>query len=215
MSAPEIYLWHIWPARHWPSSAAEEQAFVLDLSAAADLPEGKHVSSERGDLTTVLNVLRNGMSYEDLLKVAPGVVPRRLLSAYREIDKLRRESLESFAALLESPNQHTIHEYATAAAKLLPVPTYRLVAAVSESPTAVRRTVVELRAQIAESLEVASEHETRLASGSLAAFDAVRLGRSLYDPFAGGVWSLPYYTPTRVGTLVPARVRDLLGERED
>jgi hypothetical protein len=215
MTAPETYLWHIWPARHWPASAEEESSFLADLAAAVNMPDQKIARHERGDLTTVLNALRNGMSYEELLRVAPGVVPQRLLSAYRYIDKLRISSLSAFSELLAHPNQHTVHLHATQAAQLLPVPTYRLVAAVSDPGLNLRKTVAAIKESIVTTMEVAAEHEDRLAHADLPAFDAVRLGRSLYDPFAGGVWSLPHYTPPRVGTLVPARVRDLLGERED
>ena len=215
MTAPETYLWHIWPARHWPASYEEELSFLEDLSSAASMPENKIARHERGDLTTVLDALRNGMSYEELLRVAPGIEPRRLLSAYRYIDKLRLDSLAAFSELVKHPNQHSVHVHATSAALLLPVPTYRIVAAISDPGLNLRKTIASIQESVESTMEVAAEHEQRLASGELSAFDSVRLGRSLYDPFAGGVWSLPYFTPLRVGTLVPARVRDLLGERED
>lgn len=214
MAHPETFLWHIWPARHWPCAVHEEARFLADLESDAGLAPGKIITHERGDLTTVLNALRNGMSYADLHVVAPGVVPRRLLSAYRHIDKLRVSSLEAFAELLKKPTAHSVHTSANLAAQLLPVPTYHLVAAISDSPTKARATVRQIRANVATAVSTAAEFEDRLVAGILEADESVRIGKVLYDPFAGGVWSHPYYTPPRVGTLVPDRVRDLLGEQD-
>lgn len=216
MRTTETYLWHIWPARHWPCSTAEEQAVVEDLTRRTNLsPEEIH-PFERGDLTTVLNTLRNGMTIDELIAVAPGVVPSRLLSAYRHIDRLRLDSVRAFTALIDNLCDHTVNEDAPRAALLLPVPTYRLVASwMGEDATTrtdTRRNVLE---QVKYAATATDERETTLASNSLEDIDAVRLGRVLYDPFAGGLWSHPYYVPTRVGTLVPARVRDLLGEKEE
>jgi hypothetical protein len=214
MQASETYLWHIWPARHWPASHIEEETFIADLTSAASMPEDKIYKSERGDLTTVLNALRNGMSYEELLRVAPGVAPKRLLSAYRDIDRRRSVSMEAFASLVDQPTMESVEKFATLANRLLPVPTFVIKSAIMNSPNEIHRTISLVRDQIKASMDLAASYEEDLQSTALSDLDRVRLGRSLYDPFSGGVWSYPYYISPRVGTLVPARVRDLLEERE-
>lgn len=214
MPASETYLWHIWPARHWPASHLEEEAFVADLTAAAAMPDDKIYRSERGDLTTVLNALRNGMSYEELLRVAPGVAPKRLLSAYRDIDRLRSESMEAFASLVDQPTLESVDRFAAAATRLLPVPTFVIKSAIVNTPSEISRTISSVRDQVKFAMDIAAEYEDDLRSNKLSDLDRIRLGRVLYDPFSGGVWSYPYYISPRVGTLVPARVRDLLDERE-
>jgi hypothetical protein len=213
----ETYLWHVWPARHWPSSAPEETAFLAALEqAATGLDPAQVLPFERGDLTTVLNALRNGMHLDELVAVAPGVRPDRLLSAYRHIDTLRRRSVTSFVALCDRVDEHTTLEHGPHAALLMPVPTYRLIASLHDEPGDRRDTERGgIRAAVDAVVHEARRHEQDLCSGRVDGDDAVRLGRVLYDPFGGGIWSNPYYLPDRVGALVPARVRDLLGERPE
>lgn len=227
------YLWHIWPARHWPSSAQEERRFVDDLTQRATLTAGEVRPFERGDLTAVLNTLRNGMSLDELLSVAPGVHIDRLLSAYRHIDAQRQQSYDAFHALCLTLNPTSLQAHRRAAATLMPVPTHHLTVAVhgdlaapdgpAETDDTSRADVdsylqrVELRrvdiaAVVAAVSRDATQVEADLANRNTSTDDRIELGRLLYDPFAGGIWSSPYYLPERVGTLVPARVRDLLGE---
>ena len=216
MSASEVYLWHIWPGRHWPASKAEEILFVKDLEKVATIGQNKIIKHERGDLTAVLNALRNGMTYEELLKVAPGIVPDRLLSAYRHIDKLRMVSINAFLSLLENPSKHTEHLHSQQASMLFPVPTFRLGAAINENnPKLLKKERLTVKEIYDSTAEKADELEKRLASGSLDDLESIRLGRVLYDPFGQSLWSHPFYSPSRVGTLVPSRVKDLLGEREE
>jgi hypothetical protein len=63
--------------------------------------------------------------------------------------------------------------------------------------------------------EMIKLQELELTSGELTGVEAVRQGRVLYDPFGNGLWSHPYFLPYRIGVLVPSRVKDLLGEREE
>lgn len=211
----EVYIWHVWPARHWPSSSTEESIFIKELSSLAKLEVDKILPHERGDTTTVLNALRNGLALQDLLRVVPGVVPARLLSAYRHLDNLRASALEAFSEILAKPTQAAVVDYGNLAATLLPVPTFHIVAAItSRQKSEIRKAITEAKALMSSTMQASAEYEERLVSSPLSHVDKIRLGRVLYDPYAGGVWSHPYYTPLRVGTLVPERVRDLLGERD-
>lgn len=211
----EVYIWHVWPARHWPASSAEEAALVQELSSLTKLPAGVILPHERGDATTVLNVLRNGLSLQDLLRVAPGVSLPRLLSAYRHMDNLRVLALDSFSEVLNKPTEKTVVEHGTLASSLLPVPTFHVIAAItSRKKSTITKTISETRALMSSTLQAAAEYEERLCTASFDPVDKIRLGRVLYDPYSGGVWSHPYYSPLRVGTLVPERVRDLFGEQD-
>jgi hypothetical protein len=212
----EVYLWHIWPSRGWPSSKDEEAALV-DALASRPVPENTVRDVERGDVTTVLNVLRNGMTLDDLLVVAPGANCACLLGAYRRLDTLRLTATAAFTALLAEPDEHGVAAHAAQASVLMPVPTYKLVAAASISPEAGVEAAGLLRAELAEVLESHLRLEARLHGRDCELDDVerVRLGRVLYDPYSGGVWSHPCFTPPRVGTLMPPRVRDLLGERPE
>jgi hypothetical protein len=216
MTTSETYIWHIWPARHWPASAAEETTFLEALQRVANLRSNEVRPFERGDLTTVCNALRNGMSLAELYAVAPGIAPDRLLSAYRHIEQRRAASTAAFNALCAELSERTVNEHAPAAALLLPVPTYRLVAAhLSKRPTFAQEELQAVREMVDATTAYTTSNEQRLASGKVVGDDAVRLGRVLYDPFAGGLWSHAYYVTQRVGTLVPDRTRDLLGERSN
>lgn len=213
--AAEVYIWHVWPSRRYPASALEEQRLVRDLAAAGKLPPGKILQHERGDATTVLNALRLGLSFAQLLAVAPGLEPDRLLSAYRHLDRLRERSIEAFTALLDEPTSSSVLQHSQHAAALMPVPTFHLMAGIDASTARERaRVLADTRRQLAAARRVAAEQEAHLLAADLDDLSRIRLGRVLYDPYMGGLWSHPYYAPMRVGTLVPDRVRDLLGERD-
>lgn len=215
MTTAETYIWHVWPARHYPASAVEEEIFYSDLTAASSLARGETIPFERGDATTVLNTLRNGMTLDELLAVAPGVKVDRLVSAYRHLDALRVDALTAFTDMCANLCDRTVNA-ARPASALLPVPTYRLISAFTDA-TAKNATNDEASAVCALISDMASaalDLESRLADPALDRTEAVRLGRTLYDPFLGGLWSHPYYASCRVGTLTPDRVRDLFGEKE-
>lgn len=213
--ADEVYIWHVWPSRRYPASSLEEQRLVRDLAAAGKLPPGKILQHERGDATTVLNALRLGLSFAQLLAVAPGLKPDRLLSAYRHLDRLRERSIEAFTALLDDPTPTAVIQHSQLAAALMPVPTFHLMAGIDASTARERaRVLADVRRQLAAARRVVAEQEVNLLATDLDDLSRIRLGRLLYDPYMGGLWSHPYYAPVRVGTMVPDRVRDLLGERD-
>lgn len=213
--ADEVYIWHVWPSRRYPASSLEEQRLVRDLAAAGKLPPGKIIQHERGDATTVLNALRLGLTFAQLVSVAPGLRPDRLLSAYRHLDRLRERSIEAFAALLDDPTPTSVVQHSQHAATLLPVPTFHLMAGIDASTARERTRILnDTRRQLAATSNAALAQEEQLLAVDLDDLSKVRLGRVLYDPYIGGLWSHPYYAPIRVGTMVPDRVRDLLGERD-
>ena len=96
------FLWHLWPARNWPFAPVEERLFVDDLVAACAAPSatGDAAEFDRGDATAVLNSLRCGLSWDGLAGFVPGADPRRLLAAYRALDKARAVSTAAFEQLL-------------------------------------------------------------------------------------------------------------------
>jgi len=102
-----------------------------------------------------------------------------------------------------------------AAAQLMPVPTFHLMAAARTSGLHQRaRAAAHVQSQLESTARVCAEQEARLFNPTSPASGKVRLGRVLYDPYIGGLWSHPYFLPMRVGVLDPGRVRDLLGEGE-
>lgn len=211
----EVYIWHVWPSRRYPASSLEEAQLLQDLTADANLPPDKIIQHERGDATTVLNALRLGLSFAQLRIAAPGLNPDRLLSAYRHLDRLRERSIASFTSMLEDPTTASIIQHSQNAATLLPVPTFHLMAGINAKTSRERERVISnTRRQLAASRRMAVEKEVQMAASDTDDFSKIRLGRTLYDPYAGGLWSLPYYVPPRVGTMVPGRVRDLFGESD-
>jgi hypothetical protein len=140
--------------------------------------------------------------------------PDRLLSAYRHLDQLRERSIEAFTILLDNPTQTAVTQHAQVAAALLPVPTYHLMAGIDALTARARAHVrADVRRQLAAASRVAIKQEANLLAPDLDDLSRIRLGRLLYDPYVGGLWSHPYYAPVRTGTMMPDRVRDLLGER--
>ena len=211
------YIWHLWPARHWPSSKAEEEKLVSELTNLDPTP----ATFDRSDITAVLNVLRLGMTFAEVIQHAPGLRPGRLLGAYTYLEKERKTTSAAFVALLDSPSVGALESLAAPAARILPIPTFWLSSAIREADESENQKIAEdavhqIRYDIAAAVNRARIIEKKLAS--LATPDeearekAVELGREIYDPYADSAWEHPFYLPTRVGALMPNRVADLIGE---
>ena len=217
----ETYLWHLWPSRRFPASAAEEVATIADLTTRANRPAS---TFERGDLTGLLNMLRLGMSVTEVWRYAPGFEADRLLAAYHFIESRRAESAQSFALMLADPLRSDLNELAELASPLVPVPTYRIVSAVRAyeegASNAERAEELELAISLIETTCAAAISQARALEENLvliASRDpeaAVKVARRLYDPYDVCLWADPFYIPRRVTDLLPSRVSDLLNEDE-
>jgi hypothetical protein len=222
----ETYLWHLWPGRHWPASPKEEKAFVAELTKRTDAPAE---TFERGDITAVLNILRLGLSLDEVLVVAPGLNLARLLGGYNYIARRRKTAADSFTHIIKHHTMSEINQHAEAASLLVPVPTYRVVTAIRNYEESGRRpsdarlmndTLKRVKDLVAVAVTDATSAGDKLSTmTSRGATDeqltkAVRLGRTLYDPYDDCLWGAQFYLPTRVTDLVPGRVSDLLEESE-
>jgi hypothetical protein len=210
-------VWHLWPARNWPASPAEEVAFVADLQAlaAADRqPRSPTGRPARHDTTAVLNALRCGLTARELTAVIPGTPPGALLHAYRDLHERLAASVTAWQALLDDPTQDALVTHAQAAAVLMPVPVYRLATVAAHAgASALAATAEALARQVAEHARLAAVIEEQLATRALAPAAAVELGTRLHNPSEPALWGSPYFLPTRVTCLSPPRVADLLEER--
>ncbi len=172
---------------------------------------------DRGDVTAVLNALRCGIDLAHVLDLAPGLVPRRLLAAYRHLEDSRAAAIAAWMTIAGDPTMSNIAEHGAAAALLLPTPMYRMASLVrrQKKPTALS-VIRELLSDMDQLNRRVSELEQHLASLSYpdTTGTAVELGCLLYQPYRQGLWGHPYYIPTRVGTLTPTRVADLLNEEQ-
>lgn len=214
------YVWHLWPGRNYPATASEEEEFVRAMRTAADTTrpksEGRKKKQvvDRGDITSVVNALRCGLSFQELTQRAPGLKPHRLLDAYEEIDRLRAQSVEAWLNLVEEASLEGIVNWANAAAVLMGTPVRRVQpssAGVDDSTIAEQ--VRLCHEKVLGTCRRAERVEQILNEGRVQPREAVELGRLLYDPYDPSLWGDPYYLPTRVGTLMPLRLADLLGER--
>ena len=219
---PDTYLWHLWPGRHWPASVEEEVTLVADLQRRAGSPA---VTFERGDITAVLNMLRLGLTLDEVQPYAPGLDPARLLAGYRTVEAEHARSMACFVALLTDPTPAEVAHHAEMAAHLIPVPTYRLVSAVRRLETGTwsldefELAVEAVEGAVMAAVAVSLDAEERLALLTDASYQGnpstgVRLGRQLYDPYDPCLWGSPLYLPRRVTDLIPSRVSDLLRESE-
>lgn len=219
-------MWHLLPGRHWPMLPEQESAFVAELESRAGT---RKVRPKRDDLTMLLSALRCGTDAPLLLEHAPGVDPAALLSCYRWVDGLRRRSVEAWEAIERSPNMSSINHHSPEAVKLLPIPVRRIVStieginaghhrasqlaeAVAEASAQVRRVAVRAHGLEAELDRIWHHNPDELTQGQ-AERTTREIGERLYDPLAPGIYGDSYFLATRVSTLSPMRVRDLLGER--
>jgi hypothetical protein len=209
-SMPTTYIWHLWPGRHWPLLQSEEAQFVADLTQRAGT---RRTAFDRGNLTAVLNSLRCGLSVDELFNVAPGLDPAGLLVAYQWVDTLRATSADAWKAIVAAPTLATVTTHGHEAAKLLPVPVRRMMATAEHvNAELLAAAAREAALRIAHTTTRAMLIESKLAHHTPPSPPAVDLGRLLYDPYEPQLWGDPYFLPDRVGSLMPLRVADLLGE---
>jgi hypothetical protein len=207
------YLWQPWPRLRWPATAQEEAAFVEALrhdATSAKVPRKAH----RGDITLVMDALRCALSYEELRDFAVGAPPARLLRAYEIVARELTSATAAWLAIEADPTVHIIIEQAPSAARLLPTPVSYLLNAINDAADVetlhelVRRTSISLKRVHVE----AAELETQLASATTRRV-AAEIGLQLYNPMEPSLWEHPFFMPTRVGSITPTRIADLIGER--
>lgn len=211
-------VWHVWPTRNWPASPTEEDAFVADLDrlATADhrpRPSRPHPPT-RPDVTAVLNALRSGATAREVTSFIPGTPPAALAAAYRHLADRLTIAVAAWNDLVADPTLEAVHAHASAAAVILPVPVYRIVTvAANAGHLALADTISELDARVRDHQEVCRRVEHDLVGRRAPDPVAVALGARLHNPIEPALWGSPYFLPTRVTSLSPTRVADLLEER--
>jgi hypothetical protein len=198
-----------WAGRQSPCSAAEEQAFVLELeimSGHADVDE-----FERRDVTVLITALRAGIMPSELLEQAPGVKPNRLLAAHRELDGRRLLAEHAWRTIVVDPSMLAFETFAPCAAELLPAVISHL-ATYRHDPEQFELGVADAAEQVMRTSRRVLVLEQRLAEATPDLAKARELGTLLYDIYGQGAWSLPTFLPPRVGALVPLRLGALLGD---
>jgi hypothetical protein len=223
MMAPHV--WHLWPSRQWPASPEEETQFVADLSRAAARvvarrrrPPTEPVDdvTARANTTAVVNALRSGIGAVALLELVPGTPATELLAAYELLSDGLRASAQDWAAIVTEPALAGVLVVATSASVLMAVPMHRI-ATISANGRGCTLTtaVVAISASVGEHTRRAEAVERALAQCPPQDLRRrIALGAQLHNPLDPALWGSPYYLPSRVTTLSPRRVADLLGERD-
>lgn len=205
-------MWHVWPGQWWPMLPAQESEFIEDLES---LVVGKVAARvDRDDVTALLNALRCGTSVAQLQEVAPGMVPARLVAAYRYLERHRAASELAWARIEADPTPATLHEMAPLAGRLLPVPIHRILSARDHALyERVTEAIAEATSQVHRQRVLAKGLEAELEKHTETSLFAVDLGARLYNPMSPGVYGDAFFLPDRVASLSPVRVADLLGEQ--
>lgn len=199
-----------WSGPGVPSTAADEQVFVDELRRMV----GRRTATyERPELTVLMTALRSGLPAGDVLGQAPGIDPRRLLAAYRDLEARRSVAEHAWHAIANEQLPRTFDLFRKSAAPLLPVLIGGLVTdradedlfavQLSNAVDAVATTTVRLLAlegRLGDSLDPSRRRE---------------LGAVLYNVRGDSAWDMPAYLPIRVGSLMPARVDGLIGDAVD
>ena len=211
-------IWHVWEGRSWPMLPEEEMQFVSELEykvKSNNVSKKPHESTfDRGDVTTVVNALRCGVTVQSLLLQAPGLVPSRLLAAYLKLNKSRLESVKAWERILEEKTIESLLVNKARAQCLMPIAINRLVVSSQQSGVkglmetcdSVQRSSIAIN-QTARDLEGILRSERNI--------DRVLLGCKLYNPYEPSIWGDIFYTPERVAALMPVKITDLLQERTD
>lgn len=222
MSSQQVrtFIWQLWPGRNWPCTAEEEAQFVADMRARAEAnpaPASKRKNApafDRNDVTAMINALRCGLTCADLLERAPGLKPHRIMAAYDEIERLRAQSVNAWHSLVADPTLESLVDWAAAASVLLPTPVRNLLpAAAAMDAEAMSDRVTKVAERVDAVTTQAVQVEKVLAGLEAPSAQGIAIGRMLYDPYDPSLWADPHFLPPRVGTLMPLRLADLLGER--
>ena len=108
----------------------EEVQFVSDLKNKVNQDNtGKKpniTTFDRGDVTTVVNALRCGVTAQSLLLQAPGLSPSRLLAAYTKLNKSRSESVKAWESILEEKTIDSLLTNKMKAQRIMPIALNRL-----------------------------------------------------------------------------------------
>jgi hypothetical protein len=202
-------MWHVWPGQHWPFLRDQEVRFIEELAAA-----GKKSSKyDRDDATALLNALRCGTSFEDLMRFAPGAKPGRMIAVYNLLEKNRALTVEAWLAIEQDPTIVNLRKHSAAASRLLPLAIHRSLAA-SEimSKDGTTFSLAASSAEIHQITVFAHGLESALVNLKPQDPEGVEIGCRLYNPHEPGVYGNPFYLPDRVASLSPVRVREFLGE---
>lgn len=213
------YPWHIWPGRHWPATAVEEKVFIdelKDLSADFPTPLKSQPQYTRGDMTALLNSLRCGSTFQELYSFLPGLNARNMLAAYEHLAERLKESRVAWQRLVKDPSVSTVTHNGPDAIAVLPGiedPLFRV--RVVMGPHHLPEQVAALNELVIENTQAATDKEAELEQTILdgASEQAIELGAQLYNPYRPALWGHPLFLPSRVVSLMPVRVADLLRER--
>ncbi len=207
MKQVDLYAWQTGIGRGWPFTANEEHNFVASLP----VPPAR-VNPDRHDITSALLCLREGADIPSFQQQAPYSDVVRLASAYQLLAHRLHHGRVSWLKFAGDPCADTAVTYSATARGVAEVPTTRLSTAIADghvSNTARITTDVLERMDATVDIALAVEQLLDTHTGS----SAMRIGARLFDPHTSGLWSDPYFLPTRVGQLCPVRVATLLGER--
>lgn len=192
------------------ATTTDEIEFFRQLEFSAGGTEGDF---RRADMTAVLNALRAGLAFGELLDLTPGLRPTALYGAYLTLERSRAASADAWRTIVACPSREVMQMHGASAERLLPVIVQRLSVKAAihrgELPAAVAWFDADLTATTAAVIRIEDELD-RCDEGSDRAY---RLSRQLYDPFGESLFFHDHFLPGRVGALDPHRVAALLDER--
>lgn len=204
-----LVAWLPWATAYPIATARQERRFVAELETATDGAISDH---SRSDTTACLNALRGGLTLAELLEYAPGLDPRRLLGAYRSLESLRRASVSAWTAIVGDEAPSALDRHGDVAARVVPVLVDRMRRAVEIAPENLPQ-VIRSAADDIEAVHRMIERTEHLLEHCFDVEDAIALSQTMYHPLAECLFARPDHLPARVGSLMPAQVAALLGER--
>jgi len=201
-------LWQVLPGKLRPFFKEEEAEFINSL---------KNLSGSKGydrdDISVLFACLRCGSPINNLLNIAPGLLPGSLLGGYNKIEKSLSQIYNCWEDVLLEPILLREKKVQKNLVRLLPV--IRDHANKSEFYTNINvleREFNYMLANIKKTKLLAEELELEVLELERRGKDSINIGAKLYNPYNPGVYGSPYYLPDRLSSLTPIRVRDILGE---
>jgi hypothetical protein len=200
-------LWQILPGQLWPMDIVQEKAFYSELVHITS----KAAKFDRDDVSLLLAALRVGTPLSKVLEIVPGINPGSIRGAYEKLDEARLASLDAWIRIESDLSNTSDKKCMSKMRKVFPLAYEKLNSCIGDE----KELKVEMQ-QIVDSMnrvrELSTSLEAIIKRHNPKDPVAIKIGTELFNPYNPGIYGNSFYTPDRVSSLSPIRVRDLLND---
>jgi hypothetical protein len=214
----ERELWNPWTTVERVGTARHEARFVEKLSQRANTTARPWAAisedQRRCCITSIITALRGAVTFESMMRRAPGLRPDALTAAYNDLEDRRSRSELAWRTIVDSAeSSDALAAHGPTAAHLLPVVIGHLGALHlrrRDDEAALGATIRAIDEEIERTVKNVEKLEATLDGDDMTEARTRQVGELLFDRYGQGAWSLNTFLAPRVGALISVRVDSLL-----